>query len=199
MDILEHSPFGIDNQQTLVMLMERIQHQNQAAFSELYDKTVSKIYGVAFSFLNNAADAEDVVCDTYTKLWQHLAPQFSAEKGSVVGWLSVITRNRCLDVLRKKRNQQKLKEELATQPAADADLETPLSLMNRLEEHHAVRTVIEQLPDNQKTVILLAYFRGLTHQEISQELAIPIGTVKSHSRRAIIALSSLIGEERGLQ
>ena len=93
------------SQLSLEQLMLQVQQQDQAAFQALYDQTINQVYKIAMAILRQVSDAEDVACDIYTKLWQQ--PQaYSENKGSVLGWLSVITRNRCLDILRKKQNQK---------------------------------------------------------------------------------------------
>lgn len=182
------------SQLSLEQLMLQVQQQDQAAFQALYDQTINQVYKIAMAILRQVSDAEDVACDIYTKLWQQ--PQaYSENKGSVLGWLSVITRNRCLDILRKKQNQKKLRDAL-NQERTDVHSEpTPLDTLSTFEQHGQLYEAMSQLSEVQQQVIKLSYFKGLTHAEISTLLNTPLGTIKSHARRAIQALQQLLPNE----
>jgi RNA polymerase sigma-70 factor (ECF subfamily) len=106
-----------DAERQLAELAARVGRQDEAALGELYDATVAKLFGLARAILRNPADAEEVVCDTYTQVWQ-TARLYDASRGSIMGWLVTICRSRALDLLRQRRVRERTAstaEELGTE------------------------------------------------------------------------------------
>jgi len=159
---------------------------DQAALAELYDGTVSRVYSLALRMLRNPADAEEITCDTYTQAWAS-AMRFDPTRGTVLAWLLTICRSRALDRLRQQRTA-------ASQTGIDAledvpdESRQPEELLALLQEGTRVHRAMAELPAVAQQLVGLAFLQGLSHQEITEATGIPLGTVKSHIRRALARL-----------
>jgi RNA polymerase sigma-70 factor (ECF subfamily) len=185
---LTEAPVEISPAQHLEALVHGVAAGEQAALAELHDATVAKLYGLARLILRNVADAEEVVCDTYTQVWQ-AASRYDSSRGSVLGWMLTICRSRAIDLLR----QRKTRERLPLEENDGHDLEPlaggePDALLNALQQGSAVRRALEGLSPVRRELVSMAFLQGLSHQEIAEQTGLPIGTVKSHIRRALAAL-----------
>jgi RNA polymerase sigma-70 factor (ECF subfamily) len=178
---MRESGTQVPNVRDEAALIARIHAGDQAAMGELYDRFSSVVYGVALRVLGNTMAAEDVVQEVFLQLWRN--PQaFDAGRGRLAPWLAVISRNRAIDMLRKR------------QPEDDID-ELPIASSVNLEDEAArklavdkVRGVLAQLPPEQRKVLEMAYFEGLTHTEIAGKTNEPLGTVKTRIRSGLMAL-----------
>jgi RNA polymerase sigma-70 factor (ECF subfamily) len=171
-----------------------MQRGNEGALKSLYEATVVRLHALAMAIVKNTADAEDVVCATYVQAWES-ASMFDHERGTVIAWLMMMCRSRALDLLRRERLQPKLTEgaRFTFPPAADSTVEDLISLT---EESSRVRAALLSLTPERRQLISLAFLRDLTHQEIADYLSLPLGTVKSHLRRAFAQLRVLLEEAR---
>lgn len=167
----------------MMRLMNSIAHQDYAALKTLYDATSSRLMGVANRILRNEQEACDVLQDVYLKIWQQ-AGDYSG-RGSVMGWLTVMTRNAALD--RLKSNKRK-REDLSEDPGADILVEMPASDTHDLGVHQC----LDQLNDNAREAIVLSYIYGYSHQELHERLARPLGTVKAWIRRGLQELKKCL-------
>lgn len=174
--------------------IEGMQRGNEAALKSLYEATVGRLHSLAMAIVKNSADAEDVVCSTYVQAWES-ASQFDPDRGTAIAWLMIMCRSRALDLLRRERLQPKLTEgaSYAMPPAAEATAEDLISLT---EESSRVRAALLSLTPERRQLISLAFLRDLTHQEIADYLSLPLGTVKSHLRRAFAQLRVVLEEAR---
>lgn len=189
---------GSGSETALSELLRRIASQDETALSELYDATVSRLFSLARAILRNPADAEEVVVDTFTQIWQ-TAARFDASRGSVMGWAMTICRSRALDLLRYHRNRERssLQDSAsegveAAEAAADSN---PEELLHLFEQSTVVHRALASLEPVRRNLVALAFFRGLTHQEIAAITRLPVGTVKSHIRRALASLQVEIKKE----
>ena len=177
-------------------LMLRIAAGDKAALSSLYELTVARIVAVARGVLNSKEDAEEVVCDVYVQAWQNAA-DFDPARGTVMAWLNIATKNRSIDRLRKRRSTVSLDDEsgqgLVATLAGDED--GPDQVLSRFQSGTAVHRALATLTPLRRRLLGLAFFRGLSHQEIADLLGIPLGTVKSHVRRALARLKSELAAE----
>ena len=173
----------------LAGLVQRIALGQQAALTELYESTVAKLYALARLILRNPADAEEVVCDTYSQIWQS-ASRYESSRGSVMGWMLTICRSRALDLLRQRRARERITvEQGEPEQAVEARTdEGPDSLLLALQQGSAVRNALESLSPIRRQLVSLAFLQGLSHQEIVEQTGLPMGTVKSHIRRALTVL-----------
>ncbi len=175
-------------------LVQRVASGDREALGELYDATVAKLFAVAHLILRNTADAEEVVCDVYTQVWQSAA-QYQGERGAVLGWLLMICRSRALD--RARRNRVRL-QSAAVEQSPDEEEPSPQpgpeELLDVVQHGTAVHRALEALPPIRRQLVSLAFFKGLSHLEISEECGLPVGTVKSHIRRALATLREQLSE-----
>lgn len=178
----------------LASLIEEMRAGNERALETLYEMTVGKLYALASAILRQTDDAEDVVCATYAQAWENAA-RFDRTKGSALAWLQVICRSRALDLLRRRRAQ--------TQWLADPRLDSTESdaagaddLISLMEQRSRVHAALSQLTTERRLLVSLAFLRDLTHNEIAELTGMPLGTVKSHLRRAFAQMREHLEEVR---
>jgi RNA polymerase sigma factor (sigma-70 family) len=149
-------------------------------FAELYTKTSAQIYAVALRILKRKELAEEATQDTFIKVW-HGASNYQRSKGTVLTWMVSIVRYRALDLLR----YHNIRNEVILDPDNDA----PTSSMNvPSTEQRRLAECIEELDEQQRQAIHLAYYGGLSHQEVVKHLNSPLGTIKSWIRRGLQSL-----------
>ena len=161
-------------------LIRRIVDRDEAALGALYDRYGGLVFSVASRVLNDPQAAEEILQDIFQHLWG-AAARFDPARGSLAGWLVVTTRNRSIDRLRQ-RNPESTADTLPQDVAMPFNLEDNI-LRGRLVDK--VRGVMDRLPKEQRVLVDLAYFEGLTHSEIAVRTGEPLGTVKSRLRAAI--------------
>jgi RNA polymerase sigma-70 factor (ECF subfamily) len=176
----------------LVELLGAVKLRDEAALSKLYDATASRVQGLARTILSNAADAEEVVGDTYLQAWNSAA-HFDPARGSVVAWLLMMCRSRALDLLRQRRSRA-LVEGAAPGFAEEAEAAAPEDLLRQVQVGQAVHRALGGLTPLRRQLLALAFFRGMSHQEIAAAARLPVGTVKSHLRRSLQGLRLVLGE-----
>ena len=155
---------------------------NSAALAQLYDHSSSLLYGLAMRMLRSPEDAEEIVHDAYARAWR-TASSYDGERGSVLSWLVLMTRSIAIDRIRSRRRQPE-----PSRPEVLATLETPESTLVSNERAVRVRKAIRDLPDDQRKLLELAFFRGLSHTEIAETAALPLGTVKTRIRAGLLRL-----------
>ena len=167
-------------------LVRRMAGGERDALAELYDRFSRPLYATAVRILNDATEAQDVVHDVFITLWEK-ASAFAAERGSAFSWAVTLTRNRAIDRLRSRRRRAELLEQSV--PADLGYAESSGSEAEDLASFHdrarAVRSAVAALPADQKRALELAFFGGLTQQEIAVRLSEPLGTVKARIRRGL--------------
>lgn len=169
-------------------LLRRIAARDSAALSEFYDQTAASLFSFALRMLNNAHDAEEVIQDVFMQIWNK-APSFDPDIGLAFTWSMGIARNRCIDQLRSRQRRSRVMVETIDGEAA----EPPIQAFDgehslAADELEAVRGALGTLPDDQKRVIEMAFFGGLSHHEIADVLSEPLGTVKARIRRGMLKL-----------
>lgn len=191
--VIEANPGSADQtaQVTLSRLIRKVQERDALAFSELYSRTVDKVFALARSILRNRADAEDLVCDVYERAWM-TSQSYDSTRGTVLAWLLIMCRSRALDVLRQRRMRTRGGEAYAREAQSGVDA-GPDVVLDLFERGHVVHRALATLSPLRRRMIALAFFRGLSHQEIADELSMPLGTVKSHVRRALAELRNALG------
>ncbi|HEX8068708.1 MAG TPA: sigma-70 family RNA polymerase sigma factor [Pyrinomonadaceae bacterium] len=174
----------------LAALIARVSEQDQDALSALYDLTSRQLYGLLLRIIGNAATAEEVLFDVYTQVWRQAA-RYDRGRGTPLAWLITIARSRALDRLRAggadETRAEPLEHAYGHACAADAEEDAIASELRR-----TVRAALDTLPPEQRAVIELAYYGGLSHSEIAGRLGQPLGTVKTRARRAMIKLRHVL-------
>ena len=161
-------------------LIERLIDGDRNAFEALYDRHHRAAYGLALRILADTATAEDVVQDAFLTVWRQ-ASTYSESRGTVRAWLLAIVHHRAIDYARK-RSYREERQQLIDDVILPPDSSDTSEAARKNVEGQKVREAIERLPRDQQDSILLAYFGGLTHDEIAQKLGLPLGTVKGRLR-----------------
>lgn len=167
-------------------LVQQLKLNKRDAFEYLYDNYSSALYGIAFKILKEEEKAADTLQDTFLKIWKNIA-SYNFDKGTLFTWMLNIARNTAIDKLRGEvRNENVIKleniSEMELTPAGIFDLS--LSTID-------IRGIVSLLLPEKKQVIELVYFQGYTHEEVSEKLNLPLGTVKSRVRRALTELRNI--------
>ncbi len=167
-------------------LMDRLGSRDLAAFEALYDRYGDLVYSVCLRVVGDTYIAEDVTQDVFVRVWRR-PEQFDVRRGKFVTWLLSVARNRSIDHRRSQSRRMRhealpsIDEEEDVLPSEDAR-DNPALQTVLADECAAVRKALEVLPPEQKLAIQLAYFGGLTQQEIANKLGQPLGTVKTRIR-----------------
>jgi RNA polymerase sigma-70 factor (ECF subfamily) len=161
-------------------LIEKMVRRDETALEALYDRYAVMLTSVLIRILRDSQAAEEILQDIFYQLWR-TASQFDASRGSLPGWLLVIARNRAISRLRH-RNPAAGDELVENTLAMPFNLESVISQQQLLGR---IKSVLEDLPAEQRAAVELAYFEGLTHSEIAQRTGDPLGTVKTRLRSAL--------------
>ena len=163
---------------------------DRRAFAELYRLTRSRLYAITLALLRQQDTAEEVLQETYLAVWR-AASQYQAGRAPVLVWLMAIARHRAIEALRQRRRRA---AEINAQPLADEDLEIPDPRPSLPVDHlaHAIQECLRRLSPEQAQAIELAFFQGLTHEELAARLQTPLGTVKSWVRRGLLQLKGCL-------
>lgn len=176
----------------LQALIERIVDRDERALAALYDATSGRVYGLVLRITRRAALAEEVVEDTFWQAWRQ-APRFEPGRGRVLTWLLAMARSRAIDALRRDERFQHA--ELPDEGSLEDVLPAALPAHDLLEATRGERRVhqaLAALEPKARQLVALAFFRGLTHEEIAAQAALPLGTVKSLIRRSLQQLRRLL-------
>ena len=162
-------------------LVSAIRGGDQSAMATLYDRYSSIVYSVALRVLADTGAAEDVLQEVFMQLWRN-PTAFDASRGSLGAWLAVITRNRSIDALRKRRSETDIDDVIVS---VQPDLASEAERARALEK---VRGVLGSMPVSQRTALELAFFEGLTHTEIAGKTGEPLGTIKTRIRSGLLTI-----------
>ena len=177
-------------------LLARITRRERAAFEELYARYVNILFATAMKFLKQDADAQDVVQDVFIQIWDK-AKLYDPSKGKPLTWALTLTRNRSIDRIRAIQRRTRLRDDFEKETVMDesAGLREALSGVDASEKGQILRAAVGQLSLQQRRVIELAFFRGLTQSEIAEKLGEPLGTVKARARRGLMKLKELLAHQ----
>jgi len=172
---------------SLATLVERMRSGQERALEELYEATVGKLYALASAILRSAEDTEEIVCETYAYAWANAA-RFDAARANVLGWLLMLCRSRALDRLRQRRATANALDLVAMRETDSLGSDQPYDILSLMQRRTRVHTALSQLTPERRHLVSLAFLQGLSHQEIAEATSLPLGTVKSHVRRALAQL-----------
>jgi RNA polymerase sigma-70 factor (ECF subfamily) len=173
-------------QECQTQLLRRIAAQDRQALTEFYDQTAGVLFSTAVRILGDTHEAEEVVQDVFVQVWNKAAT-FDVRLGAPFHWVVRITRNRSIDRLRARQRRARILED-ATEETNERSEASSSEFGLSEEELTQVRSAVKNLPADQRKVIELAFFGGLTHQEIAESLREPLGTVKARIRRGMLKL-----------
>ena len=181
---------SLDDKELVALIVDR----QPDAISELYDRYSGMLHALSQRILGSSSDAEDVLQDAFLQIWNQ-ASRYDPKRSSVSTWLVLITRSRSIDRLRSRQVQQR------TATAAKQENSTthtsPVGVGNVLlqERRSRLQTEMRGLPDEQRQVLEMAFFRGMTQSEISSETGIPLGTVKTRTLLAMKKLRKALSDD----
>jgi RNA polymerase sigma-70 factor (ECF subfamily) len=168
-------------------LVNLLRERSEKAFSYLYDNYSAALYGVIHSIITEAETANDILQDVFLNIWKKIE-SYDPSKGRLFTWMLNIARNAAIDKLRSKS----FREGLKNQPLSEnVDIGVG-SAINPAIRDVGLRKVISGLKEEQRVLVDLSYFQGFTHEEIAKAMNIPLGTVKTRIRSALIQLRTLI-------
>ncbi len=159
--------------------------EDESALEHFYHATLHRVFGLAIRIVRDSATAEDVVADVYHQAWTQAA-RYRPERGRPLTWLLTICRTRALDRVRKQTRLRSLHEKEASQSSVSEA--SPQDLLESSERGSRIHQLLGNLSQIQRDVLALAYFKDLSHQQIANQLGMPLGTVKTHIRRALQVL-----------
>ncbi|HKD17860.1 MAG TPA: sigma-70 family RNA polymerase sigma factor [Thermoanaerobaculia bacterium] len=169
-------------------LMVRVEARDADALAELYDRHAARLLGLARRILGEGGEAEEVLQEVFLFAWR-AAASFDPTRGSVLTWLLIATRSRAIDRVRSRssssRPEARRLDDLSLEPAAPVDVEAASA---ERQWEAVCRSAVGELPGDQRKVLELAYFEGLTQQEIAERTATPLGTVKTRARLGLMKL-----------
>ena len=175
-------------------LLSAIAKGDEQALGAFYDVTVSRVYGLALRIVRQREAAEEVVEDVFMQVWQQ-ANRFDASRGKPLTWLLTICRSRALDFLRRDDEAMPHPEPETLVNERSDERANPPEMLLALERNTRLYAALENLIPVQRQLLALAFFHGMTHQEMADHTQIPFGTVKSHVRKALNKMREQLGEK----
>jgi RNA polymerase sigma-70 factor (ECF subfamily) len=174
----------------LIALLARVAEHDRDAFSALYTATSAKLFGIVWRILPSKDRAEDVLQDVYVRVWNRAA-SFDPAKASAIAWMATIARNRAIDEIRRR---VPLSIEDAPQafevPAEGPD---PLAAAQQSEELQRLNECLQGLEAERREIVLLAYYTGLSRDDIARRFGHPVGTIKTWLHRSLAQLRKCLG------
>jgi RNA polymerase sigma-70 factor (ECF subfamily) len=174
----------------LVWLMAAVAKGDQAAFDKLYAATRAKLYGVVLRILKRKDLADEVIQETYVKIWTS-AGQFNPALASPITWMVAIARNRAIDLVRKKTDTSI--EDVPEAMEVAADTPDPLAARELSEELKRLLGCIGRLDGDRRKLVLLAYYDGFSREQLAQQLGKPVNTIKTWLRRSLMEIRECLG------
>ncbi len=165
--------------------------QDEKGFNYLYDNYAAAVYGIITRVVSEKEYADEIIQDVFVKIWKNIA-QFDSEKGRLYTWMINLARNTAIDYIRSKGFQNEQKNQSIPDFVNDSEQYATAANV----DHIGVKEVLSQLKEEWRELIDLAYYKGYTQQEIAERLDIPIGTIKTRTRNALIELKKLLKDHR---
>lgn len=181
----------LNQPEELAKMLVKTGQGDRQAFAMLYQATSAKLFALALRILASRDLAEEALQDAYVKIW-HSADTYREDKAAVMTWMTAIVRNRCIDLLRASPREQGLKEDQSFDDWASDDL-GPMENAATQSDTKALLRCMHQLAPLQRQAFALSYFHGLAHEQLAQQLAQPLGTVKTWLRRGLETLKNCMG------
>jgi RNA polymerase sigma-70 factor (ECF subfamily) len=193
-NLMSQLDYSTLDDETLVRLIVQARAE---ALSELYDRYSRLVFSLALNSVGNPATAEEITQDVFLRVWQR-ARQYRAGRAKVSTWLTSITRHRAIDQLRRRgsRPEQHSVTWAELAPGTEPSVNGPEEATALAIESARVRAAMAQLPEEQKQVLALAYFQGLSQSQIAETLTLPLGTVKTRIRLGMQRLRDQLQEDR---
>lgn len=169
-------------------LIALIKERDEDAFSYLYDNYSKALYGVIFTIVGNTGEAEDILQNVFMKIWYSFY-SYDNSKGRLYTWMLNIARNAAIDYIRSKQN--KTNSQNYNSDSIIDEIDKQHSEMVSY-DHIGLKKLLTELKEEQQTIIDMAYYKGYTQDEIAKQLNMPLGTVKTKVRQAILRLREIV-------
>lgn len=169
-------------------LVRALKAGQQEALGILYDRYGGLVYTIALKILERHEEAEDLTQDIFLNFWQQ--DKFDPNRAALGTYLAILTRSRSINKLNSRSSQQRSIDRL--QQTVEIPPPTPLEQVSQEEQQGAVRQALTQLNDSQRRILEMNYYQGLSHSHISQQLEMPLGTVKTNARQGLLKLRQLL-------
>lgn len=180
-------------------LLGQIGDSDREALASLYERYGRRVFALAVRILNDSVSAEEVTQDVFMSVWRRGAT-YTSKKGKFTTWLFSIAHNRTIDELRKRRrDRSRTNDDIDDHLSLQSGDISPADATVAQSEYAKVRAAMEILPEEQKNVVELSYFKGLTQTEIATKTGQPLGTVKTRMRLALKKLRKTLSAEMGAQ
>ncbi len=179
----------------LAALIARIMNQDERALATLYQQLSSQVYALVLRVTRQVGVAEEVLEDVFWQVWRQ-APRFTSQRGSVRAWVLTIARSRAIDAARSRGRDLKIWDQRDLSEMDDSlpsDAAGPPDLLAAAQAGSQLHQALLGLDPLRRQLVSLSFFHGMTHQEIAEHAGLPLGTVKSHLRRSLIALGEALG------
>lgn len=169
-------------------LVTLLKKNNREAFEYLYDRYSPALYGIILKIVKDDEKAADVMQDAFLKIWKNME-SYNSDKGSLFTWILNVSRNTAIDKLRMDVKAEKV---INLENVKEIDL-TSIAIYNPVPGTIDLRAIVGKLLPERKVLIEMVYFQGYTHEEVSEKLSLPLGTVKSRIRKSLQELRVVFG------
>lgn len=178
------------------ILLQAVAQRDEAAFAELYDRLSRPVFSMIVRMLRSRAEAEEVLQEAFWQIWER-APDYREELGTAFCWIVTIARRKAIDRLRaNRRHLARIAEALEWRTDDDFQPAIALEALASDEQGAAVRAALLRLHVEERRAIALAFFDGLTHEEIATAMRAPVGTIKARIRRGLLKLKPALARAR---
>ncbi len=175
-------------------LIRRISNNDETALALLYDQYRAFLFGLLFRILQNRSEAEDILQEVFVHVWRQ-SKKFDEERGKVFTWLVTITHSKAIDRIRFLKTRSRTIEKLQTTKPFYTGLEFEQNLILR-QRRKNVHNALSELPENQRSLLLMSYLEGYSQLQIAERTKIPLGTVKTRMRMGIIKLRESLNADQ---
>lgn len=173
------------------ILISSLKEKDEKAYAYLYDNYSAALYGIIYKVVNNEEDAGDVLQDAFVNIWKNIESYDGSKGGSLFTWMLHICRNKAIDRYRQKNRVTENQKEYKSVHIGNEHANTANINIDRI----GVQNIIEKIRPEHKEIIIQHYFKGYTHQEISDLNEMPLGSVKTKIRNAMIEIKNLVGKK----
>lgn len=180
---------AIAEREELTRLLEAVGSQDERAFTELYKRVSSRLFGVCMKMLRDRAESEDVLQEVFTTIWRR-AESFDASRASAITWLVTMSRNKSIDRLRQRR-ESTLDDDSMVMDLVDEG-PSPFNEAHHSEDRVRLERCMDGLEPQHKSAIREAFFSGVTYNDLAARCRVPLGTMKSWIRRSLIRLRTCL-------
>ncbi|GAA2751925.1 ECF RNA polymerase sigma factor SigK [Amnibacterium kyonggiense] len=171
--------------------LARVAAGDKRAFAELYDATASRVFGLVRRLLVDPSQSEEVTQEVYLEIWQ-TASRYKPERGSAMSWMLTMAHRRAVDRVRASQSSRERDTKVGIRDY-DREYDQVAEHVEITMEGERVKRALQGLTELQRQAVELAYYRGLSHSEIAEELHVPVGTIKTRIRDGMIRLRDALG------